>query len=139
MRLRPIRPEDIRALAELNSSVFKDTRPARAAAVFRDCMKRAVPGACVAAVEGGIIAGAVFVSREATFQGQGAHIRSLFVAERFRGKGVGRALLRRAVAAAKKAGCRTVSLSVEPGNSAAIAMYERAGFERTRLRYTKRI
>ncbi len=139
MRFRRIRPEDVRALAKLNSEIFGDTTPAMAASVFRDSLSRAIAGGCLVAVEDGGIAGAVITSREITFQGPGAHIRSLFVAGSRRGEGIGKALLFRAVSAARKAGCRSLSLTVEPGNRGAISLYEKAGFRRTRLRYSKRL
>lgn len=139
MRLRLIRKSDARALAALNSRIFGDTAPALAEKVFRECLDEAVPGGCVMALEGDEAAGAVFTRKETTFKGKGAHIRSLFVSEAFRGRGVGKELMRKAVQAAKKAGCVSVSLTVEPGNKGAIALYEREGFRKTRLRYSKSI
>jgi L-amino acid N-acyltransferase YncA len=47
-----------------------------------------------------------------------------------RNRGIGTALNRAAVAAARADGNRRVWLSVEPSNRAAILSYERAGFRR---------
>jgi ribosomal protein S18 acetylase RimI-like enzyme len=139
MRFVVIGRRDTGALARLDSLIFGDTEPVLAEAVFRDCLEGAVRGGCLMALEGKEVAGAVFTDKETTFQGKGARIRSLFVSEKYRGKGVGKELLRRAVAAAGKAGCVSVSLSVEPGNKAAIMLYEKEGFAKTRLWYSKRL
>lgn len=50
------------------------------------------------------------------------------VARDHRGKGVGSALLSAALDAARELGHRALSLSVEDGNTAARALYERHGF-----------
>ena len=53
-----------------------------------------------------------------------------FVHQSVRNRGIGTALNRAAVAAARADGYRRVWLSVEPSNRAAILSYERAGFRR---------
>jgi ribosomal protein S18 acetylase RimI-like enzyme len=58
-----------------------------------------------------------------------AHLIGMFVSETARGLGAGRALVRAALAAAsKKAGVRTVTLTVTEGNAPAVALYETCGF-----------
>ena len=52
------------------------------------------------------------------------------VAAGFRGRGIGSALLAEAVERARKAGAHKLSLQVWPHNAAAIALYERFGFQR---------
>ena len=52
------------------------------------------------------------------------------VAAGWRGRGVGRALLAEAIDRARAAGAHKVALQVWPHNAAAIALYERFGFER---------
>jgi len=52
------------------------------------------------------------------------------VAAGWRGRGVGTALLAEAVARARKAGAHKLALQVWPHNTAAIALYERFGFQR---------
>jgi len=51
-----------------------------------------------------------------------------------RGRGVGRALLERALAAACDAGCTLATLEVRRSNQPAIALYERAGFKLAHVR-----
>jgi ribosomal protein S18 acetylase RimI-like enzyme len=52
------------------------------------------------------------------------------VAAGWRGRGVGTALLAEAIARARKAGAHKIALQVWPHNRAAIALYERYGFQR---------
>src|SRR5918999_539170 len=52
------------------------------------------------------------------------------VAAGWRGRGVGTALLAEAIARARKAGAHKIALQVWPHNRAAIALYERHGFQR---------
>ena len=52
------------------------------------------------------------------------------VAAGWRGRGVGTALLTEAVRRARAAGAHKIALQVWPDNAAAIALYERFGFQR---------
>jgi RimJ/RimL family protein N-acetyltransferase len=54
----------------------------------------------------------------------------MLVAAGWRGRGVGTALLAEAVRRAREAGAHKIALQVWPHNTAAIALYERFGFER---------
>ena len=54
----------------------------------------------------------------------------MLVATGWRGRGVGSALLAEAVERARAAGAHKLALQVWPHNAAAIALYERFGFER---------
>lgn len=58
-----------------------------------------------------------------------AHLIGMFVHEGARGRGIGRALVEAALAAARaRPGTRVATLTVTEGNTAAIALYERCGF-----------
>ena len=57
----------------------------------------------------------------------------MLVAAGWRGRGVGTALLAEAIDRARKAGAHKIALQVWPHNAAAIALYERFGFEREGL------
>ena len=57
------------------------------------------------------------------------YIDDLCVAEKFRGRGIGRALFDHAVAEAKKHGCFEVTLVVWEGNDSARAFYDRMGMK----------
>ena len=52
----------------------------------------------------------------------------LGVVEQSRGRGVGRAMIERALAHARSLAAKEVSLLVDPGNDNAIALYKKAGF-----------
>jgi putative acetyltransferase len=54
----------------------------------------------------------------------------MLVAAGWRGRGVGGALLAEALARARAAGAHKIALQVWPHNTAAIALYERFGFQR---------
>jgi ribosomal protein S18 acetylase RimI-like enzyme len=62
--------------------------------------------------------------------GYGVADLGMAVAAGWRGRGVGTALLAEAVERARAAGAHKIALQVWPHNAAAIALYERFGFER---------
>ena len=55
-------------------------------------------------------------------------VDEVVVAEKARGKGVGKALVQRLMLHAKEAGCAEASLSVMPGNTRALEFYRSLGF-----------
>jgi RimJ/RimL family protein N-acetyltransferase len=57
----------------------------------------------------------------------------MLVADGWRGRGIGSALLRAGVDWARQAGAHKISLQVWPHNRAAIALYQRFGFQREGL------
>jgi ribosomal-protein-alanine N-acetyltransferase len=59
-----------------------------------------------------------------------ADVQTIAVAPRSQGRGLGRELLDALVAEARQRGCAQVFLEVLDGNAPALALYERAGFER---------
>ena len=66
------------------------------------------------------------VSTRACYAGVAEH--SVYVAERARGQGIGRALLENLVAAADEAGIWTIQTSVFPENAASLALHDQLGF-----------
>jgi phosphinothricin acetyltransferase len=54
---------------------------------------------------------------------------SVYVAERARGGGVGRALLERLIASTEAAGVWTIQTGIFPENEASVRLHERVGFE----------
>jgi GNAT superfamily N-acetyltransferase len=58
-------------------------------------------------------------------------LEDLFVRDRARGTGVGRALVEACVEHARARGCRRIELDVQETNAAAIGLYERSGFSST--------
>jgi len=57
-----------------------------------------------------------------------AEVLSIVVNERLRGKGVGRALMRRAMAALSAAGIERVKVACSPANRPAVGLYTHCGF-----------
>jgi ribosomal protein S18 acetylase RimI-like enzyme len=138
MNIRKMTEQDIPILADLNAQIFKDTGKEQATKVFSDSFRNSVPGACLVAEEGKII-GAIIAERKTTFTPNAAGIKSFFVVEGYQGKGIGKMLLERCVAALKESGIETVSLTVDPENKSAISVYEKEGFELFRLKYLKKL
>lgn len=139
MRIREMRRDDVPALAKLNCIVFRDTEEERAAAVFSNSFMNRVEGSCLVAEDDGEIIGAIIAERKTTFYPNAAGIKSFFVMEGCRGKGIGKALLQKCLFSLKEAGIESVSLAVDPDNKEAISVYENAGFGLFRLKYLKRL
>ena len=83
------------------------------------------------AFDGSELVGAIVLERgERTKVRHKGHIVGMYVRGTHRGRGLGAALFRAAMAAARAdPGMRVVTLTVSEGNDAAIALYERFGFE----------
>ena len=85
-------------------------------------------GALVLALIDGQVAGCAALRR---FDAQRGEAKRLYVRPQFRGRGVGRALLDWAIAEARGMGYREMVGDTIPQMAVALAMYDRAGFERT--------
>jgi GNAT superfamily N-acetyltransferase len=69
-----------------------------------------------------------------------AWLDELFVVAEQRGRGIGRALLRRALEVAKDRGCRAIDLEVDADHARAQHLYEREGFASlARRRWARRL
>lgn len=76
------------------------------------------------AVVDGVAVGFVDVK----IMGGRAKVMGLAVEEEFRGRGIGSALLSKAIEVAKQRGCNLVYLKVKRSNARAVRLYERHGF-----------
>lgn len=88
-----------------------------------------LPGHRLVAVEDGEVVGWAALSptsRRECYAGVVEH--SVYVAEKARGRGIGRALLEALVASADRAGLWTIQTSIFPENGASLALHERVGF-----------
>jgi GNAT superfamily N-acetyltransferase len=84
--------------------------------------------ALLAETNGAVAGVCVFFPSFSTYQGRpGAYVQDLFVNDRFRGQGVGAALLQRLAAVTRERGGRYIRLAVDTGNVHAQAFYERVG------------
>jgi len=132
MKIRTIKRADLPLLAKMNAKIFKG-KPSLSLAAFRHSFSMGVPGASLVAEEDGKIAGAIFAEKKITFLPKTAHIASLFIAEGFRGKGLGTILLKRSLAALRARGCKSVSLTVDGEKCPAYKLYSKMGFKKFRL------
>ncbi|REF37371.1 ribosomal protein S18-alanine N-acetyltransferase [Thermasporomyces composti] len=125
--LRPARLDDLAALRALETACFG--RDAWSESALRDELA-AVPGTrfVVVAVDRGqdeeVVGYASLFAVAET-----ADVQRIAVRPDWRRRGVGRRLLRALLDEADLRGCREALLEVRADNAAAIAMYERAGFE----------
>jgi ribosomal-protein-alanine N-acetyltransferase len=120
--IRPIGPSAAQDCARLHAASFAHPW---SAAEFESLLagKNAIG-------DGAYVGGARLVgfalSRQAADE---AEVLSVAVTKSERGKGIGRALMGAHLAALARAGVRSVFLEVERGNTSAIALYNRLGFE----------
>jgi RimJ/RimL family protein N-acetyltransferase len=135
--IRPARAGDLEAVVELYADVAAEGRwIAAEAPVDRGMRQRRMSelldrrDACLlVAVAGGELVGQVGVE----LARYGVADLGMLVAAPWRGRGVGSALVAAALAWAREAGAHKVALQVWPHNQAAIALYEKFGFQREGL------
>lgn len=125
MRLRQARLADLDALVRLEQS-FPSDRLSRAS--FRHLLRRGRAQIRVCEDDGVIIGNTVVLYRRGT---DTARCYSLVVHPDHRRRGIARALLQHAEAAAVTRGCREMRLEVRPDNRAAIGFYRENGYETT--------
>jgi len=83
---------------------------------------------CLIAEEDGQAAGfALYFPIYSTWQGPSLHLEDLFVLPKFRGKGIGKALLNHVAAAASRRGCARLQWDVLDWNQPAIDFYNSIG------------
>ena len=80
--------------------------------------------------DGGVIVGLLTLAMFRIPTGMRAWIEDVVVDRRARGKGVGEALNRAALATARQRGAKTVDLTSRPSREAANRLYQRIGFVR---------
>ncbi len=126
MRIRPAVAADVDALLRLEEAAFATDRLDRRA--FRHAVVSPTILALAAGPEGGDLAGYVLVQLRRG--SRLARLTSVAVAPARAGRGLGRALLRGAEAAAREAGCDRLRLEVRADNEAARRLYQSAGYTR---------
>ncbi len=142
--IRAAKPEDAATLAALAAAVGREpegwllnTDGWRSTAEERRYLRalRRHPDAAVFVAElDGVIVGRLSIARDPHQASRHVADLGLMVADGYRRRGIGRALLEQAVAWARAAGVIKLELHVFPWNEPAIQLYERFGFEREGLR-----
>ncbi|WP_063024901.1 metalloregulator ArsR/SmtB family transcription factor [Nocardia niwae] len=88
----------------------------------------------VAEIDGDVVGWAALSPASCDEGYQGVAESSVYVAERMRGRGVGKALLHKQVIAADEAGLWMLQTSIFPDNRAAIALHHSAGYRTVGMR-----
>jgi RimJ/RimL family protein N-acetyltransferase len=142
--VRPAEPSDAAALVELARSVGAEAGGWlltgdrwRSAGDERRFLRsvRGHPDAAVFVAEvDGTVVGRLSLARDPHPASRHVADLGLMVAAAHRRRGIGRALLERAVSWARSAGVRKLELHVFPWNEPALALYQSFGFEREGLR-----
>ena len=125
MEIRPARAEDIPAVASLEAETFPDG----ASAEFLEKV-RSDGGAVLAAAGGETLIGYAWYQLVL----DEAYVGNVAVAEGFRCRGVGAALVRAMLTDAKERGASFLTLEVRQSNAPARRLYERCGFETVSVR-----
>lgn len=134
MRLRTANPSDAETIHRLITELAIYEREPDAVEVTVDELREqlassAPPFECVLAERDGEPLGfALFFQTYSTWRGRpGMHLEDLFVPERHRGRGVGRALLEHLIEVARARGYGRVEWAVLDWNTDAIGFYEHLG------------
>jgi ribosomal-protein-alanine N-acetyltransferase len=121
---------DLLEIYRIERAVFPQPWPFEAFERFLD-----EPGFVLAEAatdEGPVVAGYVVADLTPNFGRDIGHVKDLAVREEFRGAGLGRLLLRHALASLEARGATVTRLEVRASNDAAIALYRDHGFEHRR-------
>ncbi len=132
--IRAVAPSDLPALLELVEALTR--HHGDAPKVTLDSLRRDFFGrepwfrVLVADMGGGVAGYAALLPRARLGFGQrGLDLHHLFVAERFRRRGIGAALVAAAVELARESDCEYMIVGAHPDNAAAQAYYPRLGFQ----------
>ena len=126
MPVRRATPADLDALVALEQGAFSGARMSRAQYRRHLASPRAAVLVADTAGQGLLGSALVFFRAGSTL----ARLYSIATAPAARGRGIGGKLLAAAEEAARARGCRGVRLEVRMDNTAAMTLYERAGYRR---------
>ncbi|HEX3570898.1 MAG TPA: GNAT family N-acetyltransferase [Acidobacteriaceae bacterium] len=134
LRIRPATPDDIPEILSLIRELAEYERePQSAVATPEDLMRDGFTEpkrfhCLMAEVEEGVAGFALFFYNYSTWRGHsGIYLEDLFVRPRFRGTGIGKALLSSVAAVAVEDGCPRLEWAVLDWNKPAIDFYESVG------------
>jgi len=123
--IRQARSADLDQLLALERSAFTTDHLSRRQ--YRQHLRSDTALVLAAVDPGGLLGKAVVFYRHGS---DIARLYSIAVSARARGRGVAKALLAAVERSAHARGCRRLRLEVRQDNAAAIALYERAGYQR---------
>jgi GNAT superfamily N-acetyltransferase len=145
MRIRVAHPEDLDAVVRLLAAQFREHDIVLDVSELQEGVRGLIVdpgrGAVILAGEPEPI-GVAVLAYTWTLEHGGlvAWLDELFVVPEYRGQGIGRALLVRAMGVATDKGCRAVDLEVDVDHSRAERLYQREGFTALhRKRWAKRL
>ena len=137
MLLRPLDPDDYPAVADVFAEGIATGRATFETRVptWEEWDAGHLPEHRFVAELDGEVAGWVAVvpySRRAVYRGVGEE--SVYVAERARGRGIGRALLEAVIESARNGGLWTLQAGIFPDNLASLELHRRLGFREVGIR-----
>jgi RimJ/RimL family protein N-acetyltransferase len=136
VEIRPARPGDARSFLDAYRSVaderrfIQTERVGRTARFYRRRFRRPVDdrAAHLLALDVGRVVGSLSIRRDDHAATRHVATLGMFVVADHRRRGIGRALMRGALAWAERVGVERLELTVYPGNRGAIALYRAFGF-----------
>jgi RimJ/RimL family protein N-acetyltransferase len=146
--IRPATPRDAASFLELYRAVaaeggfIRTEHVTGSARTYRRRLRASWTDreAAILAVAGDRVVGSLGIQRDEHPVTRHVATLGMHVARDWRGRGVGAALMRRAIEWARSVGVEKLELTVYPGNDAARALYRRFGFaeEGTLVRHSKK-
>ncbi|MCX7558525.1 GNAT family N-acetyltransferase [Sulfitobacter sp. F26204] len=132
--IRPVESEDLPLVLDMVQGLAAhhgDAAQVTLSDLARDCLGTEPWLRVLVAQEGRALLGytALCPLAQLQFGVRGMDMHHLFVQPKARGAGVGRALIAASLALTKSLGCRYLTVGTHPGNKAAAAIYQAAGFE----------
>lgn len=127
VRIEPMNPEDVGAVAEIERSSFPTPWSERA---FLTELRENAYAEYIVARRGGAVVG--YAGMWLIFDE--AHITNVAVHPRFRGRGFGHGLLSELERRARRRGIQRMTLEVRPSNTEAQVLYRKHGFEAVGVR-----
>jgi [ribosomal protein S18]-alanine N-acetyltransferase len=125
LRFRKMRMDDIPAILAIEKQVYNYPW---SEGIFKDCMRIGYSCLVCDGIDGVIGYGIL------TFAANEAHIMNVCVSPDEQGQGYGRRMIEQLIEVARSTEADSVFLEVRPSNEAAIALYEKMGFNEIGIR-----
>ena len=136
LSIRQATPSDVRVILELIHAIADYEKLSHQVTANEDTLRDSLFGPhpaaeiCLASWQGVVVGYAVFFHHFSTFEGQrGLYLEDIFIQPDFRGKGIGKALLRHLARLALERDCARFEWLVLDWNQAAMDFYRGLGAE----------